>query len=336
MLKAGVVGLGDISKVHIPILQQQSEVELIAVCDIDEKCARNVPGTSFYTDYRQMLDEERLDCLHICLPHHLHYQVTKAAVEKGIHVILEKPLAHTLTDSRAIASLEQQYPQVKICVNLQNRLNESVEALQTVVSSGEYGAVTGLKGIVTWHRPKSYYKEKPWRGSMETAGGGVMINQSIHTLDLLQLIGGKIDAIRGSVDQLLDYGHDIEDTATAYITFENQATGLFFATISNAQNSSVEFQVVLEKAKLTIKDSILTIAKDDGEKIKIAEDRKLPGSKFYYGASHAKLINQFYQQISTDGSDYIHASDGLISMEMIDAIYQSSERKEKINMEVFQ
>ncbi|GAE91879.1 dehydrogenase [Gracilibacillus boraciitolerans JCM 21714] len=311
VLKIAVIGLGDISKIHLAAIKQNPNVQLVAVCDrnIDDKEPVN---QSCYTDYHQMLEEVEMDCVHICLPHHLHFPATKAAVEKGIHVFLEKPLAHDLADSRAIVRLEEENLHVKICVSLQNRLNDTVAELAKIISSGRYGKVTGLKGMVAWHRPKSYYETKPWRASMKTAGGGVMINQSIHTLDLIQYFGGEIDTIRGSVDRLLNYGYDVEDTATARIQFKNGATGLFFATVANAQNSSVEFQVILESAELTIKDSILTMTNNEGEKVKLVEDEKLPGSKFYYGASHMKLIHHFYDQIKQDGNDYIHAKDAQI------------------------
>ncbi|WP_066189762.1 MULTISPECIES: Gfo/Idh/MocA family protein [Gracilibacillus] len=334
MLRIGVIGLGDISKIHVPVITEHPEAELIAVSDIDEEAYSSLPDIPCYPDYRTMLQEEKLDCVHICLPHHLHYPATKVAVERGIHVILEKPLAHTLSDSQAIVDLEAANPHVKIAVNLQNRLNETVECLQELVQSGTYGDLLSVKGLVAWHRPKSYYEVKPWRASMETAGGGVMINQSIHTLDLLQWFGGGINTIRGSIDTLLDYGYDVEDTASAYITFESGATGLFFATNANGDNSSVELQLILEKAKFTIKDSILTITQVDEEKKILAEDRKLPGSKFYYGASHAKLINHFYRQIEQDGDDYIHAKDAYSSMEMIALINESSRTKQTLSRKV--
>ncbi|WP_316245018.1 Gfo/Idh/MocA family protein [Gracilibacillus massiliensis] len=336
MLKVAIIGLGDISNIHLPAIQQNENAQLVAICDIVKHVSNKVKKVPFYSDYQVMMDEVDIDCVHICLPHHLHYPATKAAVDRGIHVLLEKPLAHSKVDSQAIVALEEQHPEVKIAVCLQNRLNETVEELATIVNSGKYGNITGVKGIVTWHRPRSYYEAKPWRGKMETAGGGVMINQSIHTLDLMQWIGGKIETIRGSVDRLLDYGFDVEDTATAHIKYANGATGLFFATVSNAQNSSVEFQVLLEKAKLTIKDSILTIANEEGKKVRLLEDRKLAGSKFYYGASHSKLINNFYNQILQDGHDYIHAKEGYVSMEMIDLINRSSENKQIMKMGVLQ
>jgi predicted dehydrogenase len=336
MLKVAVIGLGDISKIHIPAILEHPNVALTAICDIDETLKNTVPDAVFYTDYHEMLEKETLDCVHICLPHHLHYAAAKACAEKGVHVFLEKPLARNAEEGMALVDLEETYKNIKICVSFQNRLNESFEKMQEMIASGEYGKVTGIKGLVTWYRPKAYYDVKPWRGKMRQAGGGVMINQAIHTLDLMQLIGGEIKTIRGSIDNLYDYGYEVEDTATANIQFENGATGLFFATVTNAVNSSVEFQVILEKGKLTIKDSILTKTTDEGTKEKVIEDTKLPGTKFYYGASHVKLINQFYACIEKDTDDYIHVKDAQKSMEMISAIRQSSEIKKEIKMEVYQ
>jgi predicted dehydrogenase len=218
-------------------------------------------------------------------------------------------------------------------VCLQNRYNESFEMLMEIVKSGEYGQVTGVKGLVAWYRSKAYYDVKPWRGKMEYAGGGSMINQSLHTLDLMQLVGGKLESIRGSVDQLLDYGIEVEDTASAHINFQNGARGLFFSTNANPENSSVELEVYLEKGKFIIKDSILSRVNEEGKKVELVEDAKLPGSKFYYGASHAKTINQFYNCILQGTHDYVHAKDALVSIQMIDAIRLSSEKKQSIKME---
>ncbi|RKQ32292.1 Gfo/Idh/MocA family protein [Oceanobacillus halophilus] len=335
MLRVAVIGLGDISKIHIPVIQESPHAKLVAVCDIDKTLESAVPGPEFYTDYEEMLQKEDLDCVHVCLPHHLHYPATKACVEKGVHVFQEKPLARNAEEGMSLVDLEEQYKDVKICVSFQNRLNETFVRLKELVESGDYGKVIGIKGLVTWFRPKSYYDVKPWRGTMRQSGGGVMINQAIHTLDLMQIIGGKIDTIRGSVDNLFDYGYEVEDTATANIQFENGATGLFFATVTNATNSSVEFQVILEKGKLTIKDSILTKTNEEGKKERVIEDEKLPGSKFYYGASHSKLIKHFYSCIENDSQDYIHVKDAQVSMEMISAIRRSSEIKQTIPMEVY-
>ncbi|MCU9614850.1 Gfo/Idh/MocA family oxidoreductase [Caldibacillus lycopersici] len=330
MLKVAVIGLGDISSIHLEAIEENPDAMLVAVCDREEARKNIVPSIPFYTDYLEMLAKEELDCVHICLPHYLHYPVTKACVEHGIHVFQEKPLALNSEEGFKFVKLAEENPMVKICICFQNRFNETFEKLQEITNTNKYGNILHIKGLVTWERPKSYYDEKPWRGKLAYAGGGVMMNQSIHTLDLMQLLGGEISSIRGNIAQLLDYGIETEDTASARIQFANGATGFFFATIANGNNSSVELQVIFEKQKLTIKDSKLTMQNDRGEKIEIEEDAKLSGSKFYYGASHRKLIRKFYRAIIENSEDYVHVIDAFPSIKIIDSIVQSS----KLNKEI--
>ncbi|SCT79259.1 lipopolysaccharide biosynthesis protein [Staphylococcus xylosus] len=324
MLKVGVVGLGDISQIHIHAIQQNPKAQLIAVCDEDMALKNKVPHSKFYNNLNNMLDSETLDCVHICLPHHLHVPATTTCVERGIHVLQEKPLAVNAKEGLELVTLQRQFPEIKIGICFQNRYNDTFQTLNHIVRSGQYGEVIGVKGLVTWFRPESYYTEKPWRGQMDYAGGGVLINQSIHTLDLMQLLCGNIASIKGTVSQLLDYDIEVEDTASAHIKFENNANGMFFATNANFGNSSVELQVIFENEKLTIKDNILTRMNKQGYKIKIKEDEKLDGDKAYYGPSHGKLINQFYDCIIKDEDDYIQPKDALASIAMIDAIQKSS------------
>lgn len=333
MLKVAVIGLGDISSIHINAIQADPDVTLTAVCDLDESLMNKFDRIPFYTNYQVMLEKEELDCVHICLPHHLHYSVTKDCIEKGVHILQEKPLGLNTDEAQAMEKLEAEHEQVKVCVCLQNRFNETFNKLEQIVHDNEYGPMIGIKGLVAWYRPQAYYDIKPWRGRKSEAGGGVMINQSIHTLDHMQLLGGSIKSIRGSVDQLLDYGIEVEDTVSARIEFNNGATGLFFATVANSGNSSVELEVLYEKVKFTIKDSLLVKEDEQGNKEILVEDAKLPGTKFYYGASHASLIHHFYECIRQDSQDYIHIRDAVQSIRMIDAIHESSARKKEINWE---
>jgi len=143
MLKIAVIGLGKVSEVHLTAIKKNPNVKLVAVCDID-KAKNNFKDVTFYTDYQNMLNNQQLDCVHICLPHHLHYTVTKMCVEKGLHVFLEKPLARNLKESVEFIKLEEQNQHVKICVCFQNRLNETFETLQEITDSEEYGKVIGI------------------------------------------------------------------------------------------------------------------------------------------------------------------------------------------------
>lgn len=335
MLNIGVIGMGDVSEVHLSAIRKNPNASLTAVCDIDPSMKKIVPTVPFYTDYREMLQKESLDCVHICLPHYLHYTVTKACAENGVHVLLEKPLARSADEGMDLVKLEEQYKHIKICVCFQNRLDETFVKLKQLVDSGEYGKVIGIKGVVTWYRPKTYYDKKSWRGKMKQSGGGVLINQAIHTIDLMQLIGGEIHTIRGSIDTLFDYGYEVEDTAMANIQFKNGATGLLFATLTYATNSSVELQVHLEKGELMIKDNILTAMNNEGEEKRIMGNRIFPVSDKDVNRNHTKLINHFYSCIMTNSDDYIHAKSAQSTMEIIDAIRLSSEQKQIVHLDGF-
>ena len=330
MFKSAIIGLGDIAGNHLAALRACPNVELAAACDIDPAKAGVAGNVPFFTDYRQMLAQVKPDCVHICLPHYLHYPVARVAVEAGAHVFCEKPLALDLAEAEAFMALEAGHPELKIGICLQNRRNESFETLQSIIAGGRLGRVLGVKGLVAWYRSPEYYSSKPWRMKMATAGGGVMPNQSIHTMDLLQLIGGEIAGIRGSIANLLDYeGLEVEDTASARIRFRNGAVGLFFATNANSKNDSVEIVVTLEKGELAIRDSIL-YEMAAGSQTVLAEDARVPGTKFYFGASHTKLIGQFYECLATGSQDYIHVRDAAVSMRMIDAIRRSSAEQREI------
>ena len=323
MKKAAVIGLGDISAIHLAAIQSNPEIELTAVCDIDEQAAERAPeGVPFYTDYQKMTEERKPDVIHVCLPHYLHVPVSEYAASRGIHVFCEKPVALNTVQAEEFAAFEANHPDVHIGICLQNRFNESVEMLKELLDGGEYGQITGLKGIVPWARPKSYYEVKPWRGLLKYAGGGCMINQAVHTLDLLYHLGGPIRQIHASVSQLLDYDIEVEDTVSAKLEFANGASGLFLATNANYKNESVQISVQTEKAEFAIIENVL-YRMENGEKERLIEDAKLPGAKFYYGASHKKLIGKFYRALEENTQDYLHVKDAVMSIRLIDAIKEA-------------
>ena len=211
MMKAAVIGFGTISGTHMKAIAANDGMELAAICDIKEELKVKVPeGVAFYTDYKQMCQEIKPDVVHICLPHYLHYPVTKDVVEMGFNVFCEKPVALNVEEAEAFAALEEAHPEVKIGICLQNRMNDTTIELKKILDSGEYGEIRGVRGFVPWYRDSSYYEVSPWRGIMQYAGGGCMINQALHTLDLLYYFGGDISRIHAVVGQTNDLGIEVE------------------------------------------------------------------------------------------------------------------------------
>lgn len=326
MIRVGVIGLGAISGLHIEAIQRSDISQLVAVCDVNQ--VKRLAGLPFYTDYRQMITQEKLDCVHVCLPHYLHYQVTAACVALGVDVLQEKPLAVSLSEAVALTKLEKEFGE-KIGICLQNRYNPTFLKMQEVIASQQYGAVKGMKGIVAWQRTLDYYLEEPWRMTAELAGGGTMINQSVHTLDWLSLIGGRLQSIQGISGKILPYAAEVEDTVVARLSFQNEVEGLFISTNGNYTNSSVEFEVGLERGTLVIKQYQLWL-EENGKLTCLSEDEKITTNKAYYGSSHIRLIADFHQAISDDSQQYIHPSQAFASQKMIAIINESSTQKRAI------
>ncbi|MDR2100980.1 MAG: Gfo/Idh/MocA family oxidoreductase, partial [Treponema sp.] len=148
MIRSAVIGLGDIAQVHIPGILSLKNASLVAGCDIDPSRKSSLPGgTAFYTNYEDMLKQEKPDVVHICLPHYLHYPVAKAVAEAGCNIFAEKPLALNGEEAAEYVLLEKKYG-VKICLCLQNRCNPTSETLYQLLRSGTYGKVTGVRGVV--------------------------------------------------------------------------------------------------------------------------------------------------------------------------------------------
>ncbi len=328
MKKAAIIGCGTIFPVHLAAVLSNPEITLCALCDNDPAVQDSLPDAAkavpFYTDYTQLLEQQHPDVVHICLPHYLHVPVSEYFAEHGVHVFCEKPVALTREQAHEFVAFEAAHPDIRIGICLQNRLNRTTVMLKEILDSGAYGSVVGCRGFVPWNRTQEYYDTKPWRGKWASAGGGCMINQSVHTLDLLYYLCGDITALHSSVSQLADYGIEVEDTVTARLCFASGAKGVFFATNCNYTNESVQIKVACEKAAFLIEDDMLFRIDADGTRTKLCENEKMPGAKFYFGASHSSLIAKFYRALENGTDDYIHVRDAEMSIRLIDAIHESS------------
>ena len=322
-LKVGIIGLGDVSPVHIQAIEMNEHAELTAVCDTDLTLASSIENVAFYTDYNEMLETQDLDVVHNCLPHFLHYPVTEACVKAGVHVFLEKPVAISYEEGLLQKKLEDEYDQ-KICVCFQNRLNASFTTLQEWLAKEETGQITGIKALVTWYRENSYYDLKPWRRTKAEVGYGNIMSQSIHTLDLVQLLGGEVSSVKATLSRLLDVDSEVEDTASSVIRFKEGSRAYFHATNANINNSDVEMEIVTEHETFKLTDGSLYRVSEDGRKEKLAQDEQLEGAKFYFGASHKLLIDRFYQAVISDTNDYVTVSDALASIRLIEMMVASS------------
>lgn len=335
-LGAAIIGCGSIHGVHADAIEASELGRLICVVDIVEERARASAakyGCRWYVDYLEAISDDEVDVVHICTPHYLHASMAIEAVRAGKHVLVEKPVAISISQAQEMAQESKKHGRY-IGVCFQNRFNLEAQKAKEIIDSGKIGAVKGIKGVVTWFRTKEYYAQSGWRGRFATEGGGVLINQAIHTLDLMQWLGGGVKAVRGNVSTyLLGDVIEVEDTANAILFFKNGARGIFYATNCYTTNSPVEIEIDCEKGRLRIYDGTLIMEQDNSCRCIVNEKVRDTPYKSYWGKSHAVLINEFYQAVlSGNPALIISVEEAMESLKIIDGIYKSSSTGNVINI----
>src|SRR4051812_20369488 len=326
MTAAAVIGCGTISVVHLGAITSLDGADLVGVCDTDADRAAEVGekyGVPWFTDHKELLATVRPQVVHICTPHNEHVAVAIDSLDAGVAVLVEKPVAHTVAEAERLLAASRAHPGVKIGVCLQNRYNASVQAARALLGAGELGRVLGASATLLWHRDPAYYEARPWRGRKGDSGGGVLINQAIHTLDLLQWLLGDVARVRGNTGRYaLDGIVDVEDTASVVLDHAGGARSVVFATLTNVTDAPVTLEIVTERALLLIRGDLTVTYLDDGRTETVAERRADTGGKSYWGVSHDLLIADFYRILDQPQPFWIDPEEGTRSLRLVDRIYR--------------
>ena len=238
-LKTGIIGCGKVGDFHAKAFEALENSEFTAVCDNNIERARafaNRYGVKAYDDIEAMIRECGLDVVSICTPHPLHANPAVIAADCGCNVLIEKPLASSLEDcDRIIEAGDRNH--VTIGTMVQRRFYRPCMRIHQAIEDGKIGRpVLGMVTMLGW-RDKNYYDSDPWRGSWKGEGGGVMVNQAPHQIDLLQWYMGEVDEIYGVWKNLNHPYIEVEDTAVAVIKFKNGGVGNI--VVSNSQNPAL-------------------------------------------------------------------------------------------------
>ncbi|MBD1544548.1 Gfo/Idh/MocA family oxidoreductase [Arthrobacter sp. IA7] len=323
---AAVIGCGDVSTVHFEAVAKLDGAALVAVCDADPQrlaSAMATWGVPGYADHLALIEAVKPDVVHICTPHDHHAAVAVDCLERGVNVIVEKPLAHTLAEGRRLVEAASA-GRAKIAVCFQNRYNATSQAMHALLSTGELGAVTGASATVMWQRSAEYYQNRPWRGTWAGGGGGLLMNQAIHTVDLLQWLVGDVVAVTGNAStRFLGEAIEVEDTAEFVAEHAGGARSAFYATLANAFNAPVTLDVVTEKAVLSLRGD-LTVKYSDGRVDIVPERASGSGGRSYWGVSHELLVSDFYARLHDGDPFWISPAEAENSLRIIKEIYRQS------------
>lgn len=325
-ITAAVVGLGDISAIHLDAIAGNPGIRLVGVCDVDPDRAartaseRGVPG---FTDHQALFEALHPQVVHVTTPHHQHVPVALDAIDAGVHVLTEKPVAHTVAEGQRLVE-RAAAASVKVGVVLQNRYNPTSVAIRDLLAAGTLGPITGGRAAVWWSRTPAYYAASPWRGRWSESGGGVLINQAVHTLDLLLWFLGDPVAMRGTAATLaLADTIEVEDTATVVMDHEQGVRSVFFATNAHHTNADVELQLIGRDGSATLTDGRVLLTDGAGTR-QVATDARPSGERSYWGLSHALLIDEFYATLEDPEPFWLSPAVGVRALTVLRSVYAQS------------
>ena len=332
-LRVGVIGCGRISVMHFVSIGSIDEVELVACCDIKKEradAAAKEYGVKAYTSYEEMLDTENLDAVHLCLPHHLHCKVAIAAFERGVHVLTEKPMDIDYASAENAVKRAKELG-VTFGVIFQCRYNNSAKLVKDAVTSGRLGKVISARSTLTWTRPDDYYAGSDWKGTWDKEGGGVVIDQAIHSIDLTRwVIDSEVESVSCS---MANRGHklvDVEDSAEGLVTFKNGVKYGFYCMNNYGCDEPIEIRLLCEKGRVVFGYDDALITYNDGTTESAHQDENklsYKGGKDYWGIHHVKQIRQFYNALLGREELEISGEEALKTHKLIMDIYECGKKK---------
>jgi UDP-N-acetyl-2-amino-2-deoxyglucuronate dehydrogenase len=247
-IKTALVGCGKVGHLHAAALKSLPESEFVAVCGRTVEKAKAFAekySVAAFTDIREMIAKAKVEAICLCTPHPQHAAPTIAAAQLGVHVLVEKPLASSLEDCDAMLAAARENKTIVSTVS-QRRFFPPCQRIHQAIGSGKLGKpVLGVATIFGW-RDEAYYKSDPWRGSWQHEGGGVLVNQSPHQLDLLLWYLGEVEEVFGYWANQNHPYIEVEDTAVAVIRFKSGALGNI--VVSNSQNPALNARVSVHGA----------------------------------------------------------------------------------------
>lgn len=336
-LRTGIIGCGKIFPMHAVSVSKQERTELAAVCDTKKDRAEAMAeryGCRYYTDYQEMIRTEKLDAVHICTPHYLHPEMAVYAMEHGAHVLTEKPMAIRLEDAVRMNETAQKTGKV-LMVSFQNRFNPGSLLIKNTLEAGELGKILSARAMVTWDRSDDYYQQSDWKGTWEKEGGGVVIDQAIHTLDLMNwFIQDEIEYVEAQMGNRAHEIIKVEDCAEGVISYRNGVKACFFAINYYAYDAPVEIELYCEKGIVKLVGERAHIRFHDGRELVAdrnpSEVFEFGNVKQYWGVGHMKEIEHFYSCLAKGKIPRNTSGEIMPTQELICAIYQSARENRRI------
>ena len=332
-LRFAVVGCGHIGKRHVSVICNEDDAQLVAVCDIAtekmqlENIVKN--GIATFTDYDRMLKESDFDIICICTPHGLHAQMSKQAARAKKHILVEKPMGLSVSESEEMIRVAEEN-KVRLFVVKQNRFNTPIKLTQKALRENRLGKIFMVQCNVMWNRNPAYYQQSSWRGKKQSEGGALHTQVS-HFLDLLVWWFGEIKESKTIMDTL-NHDIEIEDAGVSALRFENGVIGsLFWTTCVYNVNYEGSITIIGEKGTIKIGGKYLNeIEFWDVQSYPLPANQEFEDTPNEYGlyqgssSNHDKLIHSLVSQIIEHRRGVVEGEEGMKTIKAIEKIYQNA------------
>lgn len=345
-VRIGIIGMGNIGRFHAGYLQQGkvSRGELTAVCSTSPHKLKDFAdaGVKVFGDGEELIKSGEVDAVIVATPHYQHTTLGITAIEAGVHLMVEKPISAHKADAEKLIAAAKAKPEVKFGAMFQLRAEPRYQKVRQLLEGGELGEIVRMNWLVTdWFRSDAYYSSSAWRATWKGEGGGVLINQCLHQLDVLQWLMGMPSQVRGFCQLGRYHNIETEDNVTVYLEWPNRATGVFISSTGELPGTN-RFEIAGTKGKLVLENDELTFYRNEvpaddwnrTSKIGFAKPDvwtiKIPFGNAE--APHAQFMQSFVDAILDGGDVICPGEDGLGSIELANAMLFSSLNGETIDM----
>ncbi|MDW8103581.1 MAG: Gfo/Idh/MocA family oxidoreductase [Armatimonadota bacterium] len=343
-VRIGIIGVGGMGSAHARMMQQIEEVQLTAVADIDSTVAQQVAeqyGVPFFTDYRQCIDSGLVDAVLVATPHPSHPEIAIYAFDRGLHVLCEKPMAIHPADADQMIEAARRAGKV-FSIMFQMRTERAYRIARKAIEQGVVGEVMRTQLVSAWYRNQAYYDSAEWRATWAGEGGGVLVNQAPHLLDMFCWLAGLPAKVTAFTHTRL---HDIEteDEAFALLEYSNGAHGYLYTTTNEAPGTQ-RIEIAGDLGKVVVQDGQVSVyrlqtplrefthtstdmwAGPQAEPVQV-EVEEMP-------TGHAHITRNFARAILYGEPLLAPGEEGIWNVELASAIILSSKRGKTVSLPV--
>lgn len=280
-IRVGIIGVGNMGSGHAANIKagRCPEIEVTAFADINperlEYAKNNLKAdAALFNTAEEMLDSGKIDACIVCVPHYDHTKYAIECMKRGIHVMVEKPAGVYTKQVRKMNEEAEKHPDVVFGMMFNQRTNHVYRKMKELVESGDFGQIRRTNWIITnWYRPQAYYDSGDWRATWSGEGGGVLMNQCPHNLDLWQWICGMPVRLRSYMKFGKWHDIEVEDDVTTYAEYANGATGVFVTSTGDAHGTN-RFEIQLDRAKLVVERDVLTVTEYEMDEQEFSKTNK--------------------------------------------------------------